>query len=52
MSWNNSIGFNLVNPLPKILEKISTRPEDKSGDQNLLPFPKNKSMLELIKVSK
>lgn len=27
------------------------RPEDKGGDQNLLPFPKSKVMLDLIKVS-
>lgn len=52
MSWNNSIGYNLVNPIPKILEKFSMRPEDRAGDQNLLPFPKNKTMLELIKISK
>ena len=28
------------------------RPEDRAGDQNLLPFPKNKVMMELIKISK
>ena len=45
LSWNNSIGYNMVNPIPKILERISMRPEDKAGDANLLPFPKNKTIL-------
>lgn len=46
------MSYNLVNPIPKILEKFSTRSEEKAGDQNLLPFPKSKPIQELIKISK
>ena len=44
LSWNNSISYNLVNPIPNLLERISSRPEGKAGDMNLLPFPKSKVM--------
>jgi hypothetical protein len=52
LSWNNSMGYNLVNPFPRIIEKFAVRPEEKNSEQTLLPFPKSKIIQDLIKVSK
>ena len=52
LSWNNGMSFSLVNPFPKIIEKFSLRPDDRGGETNLLPFPKNKIILDLIKLSR
>lgn len=41
----------MVNPFPKMIERIGLRPERK-GETNLLPFPKNKIIMDLINVSK
>ena len=51
LSWNNGMGFNLVNPFPKMIERIAIRVE-KKGDTSLLPFPKSKVIMDLINVSK
>ena len=45
------MGYNLVNPFPKMIERIGIRVE-KKGDTSLLPFPKSKVILDLINVSK
>jgi hypothetical protein len=51
LSWNNSCQFNLVNPFPTIIGKLSTRTQVSKGEA-LLPFPEIKTIAELIKISK
>ena len=52
LSWNNSCSYNLVNPFPTMIDRISNRPADPVGQTNLLPFPKSKIITDLGKVSK
>jgi hypothetical protein len=51
LSWNNGIGFNLVNPIPAIIAKFSVR-STKDGPNSILPFPISKSLEELMRISK
>ena len=49
LSWNNSSPYSeMSNPFPALIERISVRPDFNT----LLPFPKNKSITDLIKVSR
>lgn len=48
LSWNGGLVAE-GNPVPKLIEKLNAR--DPVEEKGLLPFPKNKQMLDLIKVS-
>ncbi len=49
LSWNNSMPYSeMNNPFPGLIERISVRPDINT----LLPFPKNKMINDLIKVSR
>ena len=37
LSWNNSCPYNIVNPFPTMVSKLSARDENKGSA--LLPFP-------------
>jgi hypothetical protein len=49
LSWNGSEPNAEENPVPKLLEKLTAR--DPSEEKGLLPFPDNKQILDLVKVS-
>lgn len=51
LSWNNSCQYNLVNPFPNLLSKLTTRTEAMKGS-SLLPFPEIKAINELSKICK
>ena len=50
LSWNNSCPYNIANPFPNMLARLTARQEGKGS--TLLPFPEVKGIKELIAVSK
>lgn len=48
LSWNGSIPSE-VNQMPGLIEKLTAR--DPQEEKGLLPFPKNKSLSDLVKIS-
>lgn len=49
LSWNGCDISTEDNPIPKLVEKLTAR--DSSEEKGLLPFPDNKQLQDLVKVS-
>lgn len=48
LSWNGA-EIKQENPIPKLIERLNAR--DPAEEKGLLPFPKNRQILELAKVA-